>query len=137
MTYGQMFYGLVVLLAVLALLWLFFGERGKPAQAAQIPVSAGQQLAVVLSRQDEIEPVDCVDGEVVDDDEPVVPRGTRVTAFFSDQIDYFKPEAQAMLDAGWMYDSNQHKSNGRDTVAVGLPSLAPDDPRNPKSWRDA
>lgn len=38
-------------------------------------------------------------------------------------------QAQAMLKAGWMYSAQQRTAAG---AAIGLPSIPPGDPRNPK-----
>lgn len=43
-------------------------------------------------------------------------------------------QAQAMLNAGWMYDASQRREHVQSATvtAIGLPSIPPGDPRNPK-----
>lgn len=125
-------FGLFVTLVILFGFWrIFFAPAPKPKPVparATLPVK--QSPAVTLYWRDE---VDYVDGEVVEETAPTVYR-EKASMWQAPDIDYISPEARAMLDAGWMYDASQRREHvpSATVTAIGLPSIPPGDPRNPK-----
>ena len=125
-------FGLFVTMIIVLGFWrIFFAPAPKPKPVGVRPRPPKESPAVVISWHDE---VDYIEAEVVEEETAPTVYREKASMWQAKDIDYISPEAQAMLGAGWMYDASQRREHvpSATVTAIGLPSIPPGDPRNPK-----